>query len=109
MGPSLILLRRMLSVVYLMTHPAVPYKLRALPVIALVYFLWPRDLFFDYRPFGFVDDLVIGFILLAVFTARAWPYALKADHRKEEMRKEAVKVEFKVVEEEEEEAQSRKG
>ena len=39
-----LLLRRLLTVVYLMTHRAVPLHLKALPVLALIYLLFPRDL-----------------------------------------------------------------
>lgn len=64
-------LRRLFSVVYLMTHDAVPLRLKVLPVLAAVYVLLPRDLVFDFRPFGFVDDAIVGLILLGVFTSRA--------------------------------------
>ncbi|MEX2598980.1 MAG: DUF1232 domain-containing protein, partial [Dehalococcoidia bacterium] len=92
------LLRRMLSIVYLMTHPTVPLRLKLLPIVALVYFLWPRDLLPDYWfPIGLIDDFIIGFILLGVFTAKAWPYTLQAAKAKREMSKDSVKVDFKVV------------
>ena len=87
------LLRRLLSVGYLMTHPEVPWRLKLLPVIAVVYFVLPRDLFFDYRPFGFLDDFIIGSILFGTFTSKAQRYLNKEQRAKDE----AVKVDFEVL------------
>ncbi|MEE8519536.1 MAG: DUF1232 domain-containing protein [Dehalococcoidia bacterium] len=82
-----------------MTHPDVPLRLKLLPVVAVVYFVLPRDLFFDYRPFGFLDDFIIGSILLGAFTSKATKYLDREKRAKEE----AVKVEFKVIDEDAEE------
>jgi uncharacterized membrane protein YkvA (DUF1232 family) len=91
-------LRRLLSVGYLMTHPGVPFRLKLLPIIAVIYFLIPRDVFFDYRQLGFLDDFIIGTFLLGSFTSRAVGY-LSGEKRAKE---EAVKVDFKVLDEDDE-------
>ena len=79
----LMLLRRLLSVVYLMTHPAVPLRLKALPVLALLYVLFPRDMVFDFRAFGFLDDFVVAGLLIGVFTSKGWERALNAESKRD--------------------------
>lgn len=79
----LMLLRRLLSVVYLMTHPAVPLRLKALPALALLYVLFPRDAVFDFRAFGFLDDFVVAGLLVSVFTAKGWRRVLDAANKRE--------------------------
>jgi uncharacterized membrane protein YkvA (DUF1232 family) len=86
-------LRRLFSVVYLMTHPAVPASLKALPVIAFLYLIFPKDLFFDFRPFGHVDDLIVIAILLGIFTTKASNAILRAQKTKDD----AILVEFEVM------------
>ena len=93
-----VFLRRFLSVVYLMTHPAVPLRLKIPPVAALLYFLFPRDLFFDFRLFGHVDDFIVVTVLLAIFTTRGWHHVLDADRRKREHHEDAISVDFQVIE-----------
>ena len=81
----LMLLRRLLTVVYLMTHPAVPLRLKALPVLALLYVLFPRDAVFDFRPFGFLDDFVVAGLLVGVFTSKGWERVLNAKNKREDV------------------------
>ena len=52
-----LLLRRLLTVVYLMTHPVVPVRLKALPLLAFLYLVFPRDLWFDFRALRFPGRL----------------------------------------------------
>ncbi|MDA1173447.1 MAG: DUF1232 domain-containing protein [Chloroflexi bacterium] len=63
----LFFLRRIFSVAYLMRHPAVPRRLKALPIFAFVYLIFPRDLIIDFRPFGMMDDLIVVTVLLSIF------------------------------------------
>lgn len=94
------LVRRLLSVVYLMSHPAVPLWLKLLPVLALAYFFWPNDLLPDYRtifPLGFVDDLIVGYVLMRLFTWKAWAYAAPSRQRRKAQAQDAVTVDFKVL------------
>ena len=86
-------LRRLASVVYLMTHPDVPLRLKALPVLALAYIVLPRDLLFDFRAFGFIDDLIVVTVLLGIFTTRGWHHIEQAKKRKDS----AIPAEFEVV------------
>ena len=90
----LFFIRRMMSVVYLMKHPAVPKRLKLLPLLAVAYFLFPRDLLMDFRPFGHLDDLIVITVLLNIFVAKAAPYV---DPRKKE-KIEAIPVDFEVKE-----------
>ena len=83
-----------MSVVYLMKHPAVPKRLKLLPILAVAYFLFPRDLLMDFRPFGHLDDLIVITVLLNIFVAKAAPYI---DPRKKE-KIEAIPVDFEVKE-----------
>lgn len=85
--------RRLMSVVYLMTHPAVPFWLKTLPVIAFLYLIFPRDLFFDLRAFGHVDDFIVITVLLGIFTTKAAQYVIKAQKHKDG----AIPVEFEVL------------
>ena len=87
-------LRRLTSVVYLMTHPDVPLRLKTLPVLALAYVVVPRDLFFDFRPFGFIDDVIVVTVLLGIFTSRGWYHIDRAKKGKDN----AIPAEFEVVE-----------
>lgn len=79
----LLLLRRLLSVVYLMTHPAVPLRLKALPALALLYVLFPRDAVLDFRAFGLLDDFVVAGLLVSVFTSKGWRRVLDASNKRE--------------------------
>ena len=87
-------LRRLTSVVYLMTHPDVPLRLKALPVLALAYVVFPRDLFLDFRPFGLMDDLIVVTVLLGIFTSRGWHHIDRAKKRKDD----AIPAQIEVVE-----------
>ena len=88
-------LRRLASVVYLMTHPDVPLRLKTLPVLALAYVVFPRDLFPDFlRLVGFIDDLIVVTVLLGIFTSRGWYHIERAKKRKDD----AIPAEFEVVE-----------
>ncbi len=87
-------LRRLTSVVYLMTHPDVPLRLKTLPVLALAYIVFPRDLFLDFRPFGLIDDLIVVTVLLGVFTSRGWYHIERA----KKGRDDAIPTAFEVVE-----------
>jgi len=85
--------RRLMSVVYLMTHPAVPFWLKTLPVIAFLYLIFPRDLFFDFRAFGHVDDFIVITVLLGIFTTKAARYVISEQKHKDG----AIPVEFEVL------------
>ena len=93
----LLLLRRLLTVVYLMTHPAVPLRLKALPLLALAYLLFPRDIWFDYRAFGFVDDLLIGFLLIGAFVSKGWEHVLSAQRKRDD----TIPADFRVLNDDE--------
>ena len=86
-------LKRQLTVVYLMTHPSVPLRLKTLPVVALVYTLFPRDVLLDFRAFGYLDDVLVAALLLSIFTARGWAHVLEAERAK----REAIPVDFEVI------------
>ena len=87
-------LRRLASVVYLMTHPDVPLRLKTLPVLALAYLVFPKDLFLDLRPFGLIDDLIVVTVLLGIFTSRGWYHIERAKKGKDD----AIPTAFEVVE-----------
>ena len=87
-------LRRLASVVYLMTHPDVPLRLKTLPVLALAYLVFPKDLFFDFRAFGLIDDLIVVTVLLGIFTSRGWYHIERAKKGKDD----AIPAAFEVVE-----------
>ena len=89
-------LRRLASVVYLMTHPDVPLRLKTLPVLAFAYVVFPRDLFLDIRPFGLglIDDLIVVTVLLGIFTSRGLYHIERAKKGKDD----AIPAEFEVVE-----------
>lgn len=70
----LFFLRRITSVAFLMSHPAVPTRLKALPIIAFVYLIFPRDLIIDFRLFGVLDDFVVVSVLLSIFISKGWAY-----------------------------------
>ena len=94
-------LRRFMSVVYLMTHPDVPLRLKVLPVLAFAYIALARDLIPDFRfPFGFIDDVLVATVLLGIFTIRGWHHIEQAKKRKED----AIPAEFEVVDPSNEEA-----
>ena len=91
----LLLLRRLFTVVYLMTHRAVPLRLKALPVLALVYLLFPRDLWFDFRAFGLIDDLIVGGLLIGTFVNKGWSHVTNAQRQRDD----TIPAEFRVIDE----------
>ena len=88
-----LLLGRLLTVVYLMTHRAVPLHLKALPVLALIYLVFPRDLWFDFRAFGLVDDLIVGGLLIGTFVNKGWNHVTTAERKRDD----TIPAEFRVV------------
>ena len=97
-----LILRRLVSVVYLMKHPAVPLRLKVLPVLAVLYVLMPRDLILDFRfPFGHLDDMIVVTVLLGIFSTRGWHHVLNSRKGKDERRKGTIAVEFEVLDESE--------
>lgn len=88
-----LLLRRLFTVVYLMTHPAVPLRLKVLPVLAFIYLVFPRDLWFDFRAFGFLDDFIVGGLLVGTFVSKGWNRVLEAKREKDD----AIPAEFRVL------------
>lgn len=90
-----LLLRRLLTVVYLMTHRAVPVHLKALPVLALIYLLFPRDLWFDFRAFGLLDDLIVGGLLIGTFVNKGWNHVLTAERKHDD----TIPADFRVIDE----------
>lgn len=91
----LLLLRRLFTVVYLMTHPAVPVRLKVLPVLALAYLLFPRDLWFDFRAFGLIDDLIVGGLFIGTFVSKGWKHVLSAKRERDD----TIPAEFRVIDE----------
>ena len=88
-------LRRLLSVVYLMTHPAVPVHLKVLPVLAFIYLVFPRDLWFDFRAFGFLDDFIVGGLLIGTFVNKGWARVQAAQRKRDD----TIPAEFRVIDE----------
>lgn len=89
----LFFLRRIFSVAYLMQHPAVPTRLKALPIIAFTYLIFPRDLIVDLRPFGLLDDLVVVSILLGIFIHKGWAYVANYNEKRED----SIDADFQVL------------
>jgi uncharacterized membrane protein YkvA (DUF1232 family) len=89
----LFFLRRIASVSYLMSHPAVPRRLRALPIIAFIYLIFPRDLIVDFRMFGVFDDLIVVSILLSIFIRKGWAYVEGYN----EKRSDSIDADFQVL------------
>ena len=88
-----LLLRRLLTVVYLMTHPAVPFHLKVLPLLAFIYLVFPRDLWFDYRAFGFLDDFIVGGLLVGTFINKGWQRVLTAQRQRDD----TIPADFRVL------------
>ena len=86
-------LRRFLSVAYLITHRAVPLRLKALPLIAFIYLVFPRDLIFDFRAFGYFEDVIVVTLLLGIFSTRAWKY-VNGDRKR---KSGAIVVDYQVL------------
>ena len=88
------LILRLLSVAYFMVHSAVPLRLKLIPILVGIYVLNPRDLWFDARPFGLIDDAVVAVILLSMFSARASKHVMQAASQKQE----AIAVDYELIE-----------
>jgi len=86
-------LRRFLSVAYLITHRAVPLRLKALPLIALIYLVFPRDLIFDFRAFGYFEDVIVVTLLFGIFSTRAWKH-VNGDRKR---KSDAIDVDYQVL------------
>ena len=87
-------IRRLFSAVYLISHPAVPLRLKLLPVLAFAYLVFPRDLMPDWiRVFGLIDDVIVITILFGIFTKRALKYVVADERRK----KDSIDVDFEVL------------
>ena len=87
------LLRRLQMVAYFMRRPDVPAALKALPVLAFAYFVFPRDLMLDLRAFGLIDDFIVAGLLLGVFLSKA----AERVARSEKSRQEAVPADYVVL------------
>ena len=84
------------ALVYLMRHPLVPRWVKAIPVLALFYVVWPRDLLLDFPPqVGFLDDFIVVLILTNVFFWLAPRYA-----RRPEDDGRTVQADFHLLDEE---------
>ncbi len=95
------LLSRAGALVYLMRHPQVPIVLKALPMLALAYIIWPRDLLFDFPPvIGHLDDFLVTFALTSLFLRLASRYVLGEPRKRDYP--ETVQADFRVVDEGEE-------
>ena len=57
--------------------------LKALPALALLYVLFPRDAVLDFRAFGLLDDFVVAGLLVSVFTSKGWRRVLDASNKRE--------------------------
>ena len=78
MRALLFVFSRLGALVYLMTHPRVPLWVKALPVLAFLYFIWPVDLLFDFPPgIGHIDDFIVIMVLLNAFFWLARPYTTR--------------------------------
>ena len=89
-----IFIRRILATFYLITRPAVPVRLKLLPLVAFVYLTFPRDLFPDYiRGLGLIDDVVITTVLFGIFTTKALKHVAADERRK----KNSIDVDFEVL------------
>ena len=87
-------IRRLFSAVYLISHPAVPLRLKLLPLLAFAYLIFPRDLFPDYiRGLGLIDDIIVMTILFGIFTSKALKHVAAAERRK----KDSIDVDFEVL------------
>ena len=88
-----IFLQRIKSIWPLMQHPAVPKRLKALPIAAFIYLMFPRDIIFDYRFPGAIDDILVVTLLLGLFVSKATPYVIAKDKEKSD----SIDAEFKVL------------
>jgi uncharacterized membrane protein YkvA (DUF1232 family) len=90
-----IFLQRIKSIWPLMQHPAVPKRLKALPIAAFVYLMSPRDIIFDYGHgfLGAFDDVLVVTLLLGIFISKATPYVTAEEKEKAD----AIDVEFRVL------------
>ena len=88
-----IFLQRIKSIWPLMQHPAVPKRLKALPVAAFIYLIFPRDIIFDYRVLGVFDDVLVVSLLLGIFVSKATRYV----NAEEKEKSDAIDAEFKVL------------
>lgn len=76
-----------------MQHPGVPARLKVLPVFAFVYLIFPRDVLFDFRSFGFMDDFVVVSILCGIFITKGWQHVA----RYEKGKSDSIDVDFQVL------------
>ena len=87
-------MRRLFSAFYLITHRAVPLRLKLLPLLAFAYLVFPRDIFPDFiRALGFIDDLIVMTILFGIFTKKALKHVAEDERRK----KNSIDVDFEVL------------
>jgi uncharacterized membrane protein YkvA (DUF1232 family) len=89
-----VFIRRLLSAFYLISHSAVPLRLKLLPLLAFAYLVFPRDLFPDYiRGLGIIDDVIVITVLFGIFTTRALKHVRGGQRRK----KDSIDVDFEVL------------
>lgn len=87
------LVQKLFSVPSLMRHPAVPLRLKVLPLLALAYLIMPRDLIIDLRWLGLVDDFLVISVLLSIFISRAKRHV----DAYEQGRADSIDAEFQVL------------
>ena len=85
------------ALVYLMRHPRVPRWLKAIPVLALLYVIWPRDILLDFLPppVGIFDDFIVVLALTNLFLWLAPKYAQRPPLPEDDGR--TVQADFRVL------------
>ena len=105
----LLLVSRFASVVYFMAHPAVPRWVKLLPWLAMLYILWPVDLLFDFPPgVGHVDDALVVFLILTLFTYLSRRYVAKAAEGPSEKKEPGIKADYRVLDDNDDEEDEKK-
>lgn len=90
---------KLVQVPYLLRHPAVPWRWKVLPYLALIYLLSPFDLIPDFSVFGLLDDVIVVGLLLTLFVNKAQRYASEYNRR----RPGSIDADFTVLTEDDQE------
>jgi uncharacterized membrane protein YkvA (DUF1232 family) len=74
------LFRRAVRLVYLLRHPSVPFWLKLIPFVAIIYVIFPHDFLKDFVPvIGWIDDFWVFTLSIGGFLTAGSRYASRGN------------------------------
>ena len=74
---------KLISIGYLIFNKSIPLRYKVLPVLGMLYFIFPRDLIMDLSVFGLLDDALVFFALVSIFVSKSSSYLREKSNKKD--------------------------